>query len=104
MTIHSGTPPTDNDDDNAMQLASVPTRENFPLHHCSGVNSISHIRSYLEHYCDVSPFDLYISSGFANQLSCLVIFSLPFFGNHNLLFNRVNVLLTYTITGFKSAE
>ena len=54
--------------------------------------------------CDVSPFDLYILSGFANQLSCLVIFSLPFFGNHNLLFNRVNVLLTYTITGFKSAE
>ena len=22
--------------------------------------------------CDVSPFDLYISSGFANQLSCLI--------------------------------
>ena len=58
---------------------------------------------YCPHY-DVSPFDLYISSGFASQLSCLVIFSLPFFGNHNLLFNRVNVLLTYTITGFKSAE
>ena len=34
MTIHSDTPPTDNDDDNAMQLASVPARENFPLHHC----------------------------------------------------------------------
>ena len=33
MTIHSGTPPPDNDDDNAMQLASVPARENFPLHH-----------------------------------------------------------------------
>ena len=59
----------------------------------------------LKHYrCDVSPFDLYILSGFADQLSCLVIFSLPFFGNHNLLFNRVNVLLTYIITGFKSAE
>ena len=54
--------------------------------------------------CDVSPFDLYILSGFANQLSCLVIFSLPFFGNHSLLFNRVNVLLTYILTGFKSAE
>ena len=34
MTIHSGTPPPDNDDNNAMQLASVPARENFPLHHC----------------------------------------------------------------------
>ena len=36
MTIHSGTPLPDNDDDNAMQLASVPARENFPLHHCHG--------------------------------------------------------------------
>ena len=43
---------------------------------------------------------LYILSGFANQLSCLVIFSLPFFENHNLLFNRVKVLLMCTITGF----
>ena len=36
MTIHSGTPLPDNDDDNAMQLASVPARENFPLHHWAG--------------------------------------------------------------------
>ena len=47
---------------------------------------------------------LYIWSGFTNQLACLVIFSLPFFGNRNLLFHHVEISLTCIFTGFKSAE
>ena len=47
---------------------------------------------------------LYIWSGFVNQLACLVIFSLPFWGNRDLLFHHVEILLTCIVTGFKSAE